>query len=89
MILLAIGTFLSGAVYEATCVFWVHFSERGRPFKTGLFSMLAATAEVCGIGASVHDWWLAPFFIVGYGTGTVIAIKLKAWWLHEPSLTET
>ncbi len=83
MILLALGTFLSGAVYEATCVFWVHFSERGKPFKTGMISMLTATAEVCGIVASVHDWWLAPFFIVGYGSGTVIAIYLKQRWLSQ------
>lgn len=79
--LLAIVTFVSGAAYEATCVFWVHYSEKGS-LKTTVFSMLAATAEVAGIGASVHDWHLAPFFIVGYGTGTALAVIVKRRWLR-------
>lgn len=69
--------FAGGAVYEAGCVFWVHHSEAGRPYTTSLFSMLCAAAQVAGIGESVHNLWIAPFFVVGYGVGTFAAVKLK------------
>jgi len=68
---------VSGALYEAACVGWVHFSERGRAFPTSLFSMLAATAEVTGVLDSVHDIRVAPFFVAGYGIGTYVAVKWK------------
>ena len=80
MALLALGTFASGAVYEATCVFWVHFSEKGNPLKTAVFSMLTATATVTGIGMSVTDWHYAPFFILGHGMGTALAVAAKRRW---------
>ena len=73
----AVIAFLGGAVYEAGCVFWVHYSESGRPYATALVSMLCATAQVAGIGESVRDLRIAPFFIIGYGVGTFFAVKLK------------
>lgn len=69
--------FIGGAIYEAGCVGWVHYSERKRPFITALFSMLCATAQVLGIGVSVNSVIAAPFFIIGYGVGTYIAVKIK------------
>jgi len=69
--------FFGGAVYEAGCVGWVHYAERGRPFATALFSMLCATAQVAGIGESVHDLAAAPFFVLGWGVGTYGAVVLK------------
>lgn len=69
--------FVGGAVYEAGCVGWVHYSERARPLPTALFSMLCAAAQVAGIGESVKTLVAAPFFIVGYGVGTYGAVALK------------
>lgn len=66
--------FLSGAAVEATAVFWVHYSEDGRPFVAGAFSMLQATAMVFGIGEAVRDRYAAPAFVLGYGAGTALAI---------------
>lgn len=77
MIQHAILTFVCGALYEAACVGWVHFSERGRATITSLFSMLAAGAEVTGVLDSARDVRLAPFFVIGYGVGTFIAVRLK------------
>lgn len=73
----AIVAFSGGAVYEAGCVFWVHYSEAGRPWLTAGVSMLCAAAQVAGIGESVHSPIVAPFFVIGYGVGTFFAVKLK------------
>lgn len=70
--------FLGGAAYESTCVYWVHYSERGRPALTAVFSMAAAAAQVAGIGTSIHDMWCAPFFVAGYGAGTFAAVAFKS-----------
>lgn len=77
MIATAILVFLCGAIYEAACVGWVHFSERGKPFATSVFSMAAAGAEVTGILEAAHDLRIAPFFVLGYGVGTYLAVALK------------
>jgi hypothetical protein len=70
--------FVGGAVYEAGCVGWVHFSEKNRPVPTAIFSMLCAAAQVAGIGESVHTLAAAPFFVLGYGVGTFAAVAYKA-----------
>lgn len=77
MIVHGILAFVCGALYEAACVGWVHFSERGKPLHTSTFSMLAATAEVTGILDSAHDIRVAPFFVLGYGVGTYLAVRWK------------
>ena len=69
--------FLGGAAYEAACVAWVHFSERGEAGKTAAAAMLCAAAQVIGIGESVHTLIAAPFFIIGYGVGTWGAVRYK------------
>ena len=73
--------FLSGAVIECACVFWVHFSERGRALATAFCSMCIGTAQVFGIGESVHDWHYGPYFVLGYGAGTAVAVwgKSRLW----------
>jgi hypothetical protein len=77
--------FVGGAAYEAGCVGWVHFAERGRPMITALFSMLCATAQVAGIGESVQTLYAAPFFVVGYGAGTYAAVRFKRRWTKSES----
>lgn len=77
MILPGLIAFVCGALYEAACVGWVHFSERDKPRHTAAFSMLAATAEVTGVLDSVRDFHAAPFFVVGYGVGTYLAVPWK------------
>lgn len=69
---------VAGAAYEAACVGWVHFSERGRALPTAGFSMLAALAEVTGVLDSVRDIRVAPFFVLGYGVGTYAAVRWKS-----------
>ena len=77
MILEAAATFLAGAAYEAACVGWVHYSEKGRPISTALFSMALALAQVVGVGESVKDWHMAPFFVLGYAAGSFCAVEFK------------
>jgi hypothetical protein len=72
-----VSAFVLGAIYEVGCVFWVHFSEKGEPGSTAFFSMVLAAAEVAGIGESIHDLHAAPFFVLGYGTGTFVAVSFK------------
>ncbi len=70
-------TFLSGAGYELGCVLWTHHSERGEPFKTAAWSMALAACQVLGIGEAVHDFRLAPVFVIGYGFGTFVGVTWK------------
>lgn len=74
MIYAPLVVFLGGAVYEAAAVAWVHYAERKSPTKAALFAMICATALVVGIGESVKDFWMAPYFIVGKGAGTFCAV---------------
>jgi hypothetical protein len=70
-------TFLAGLFLEGTAVFWTHYSERGRALIAASLSGGQALALVLGIGESVRDLRLAPFFVLGYGTGSYVAVKLK------------
>lgn len=74
----AVVVFLCGALYEAGCIGFIHFSERGRPLATALCSMLTCGAEISGILGSVHDWRTAPFYVLGYGTGAYCAVRYKS-----------
>jgi hypothetical protein len=69
--------FASGAAIEATAIWWVHHSERRAWIKASLCSMLYGIAQVTGIGESIRNWHVAPWFVLGYGVGTAIAVKLK------------
>lgn len=73
----AILIFACGALYEAACVGFVHFSERQRPLPTALCSMATAAAVVTGILGSVSDWHDAPWFVLGHGVGAYWAVRLK------------
>lgn len=79
MILLLI--FLCGAIYEAACVGFIHYSERGRPSMTALCSMLAISVQLTGIITSVRDWHRAPVFVTGLGCGSFLAV----WWKARKS----
>lgn len=81
-ILDCIIVFFGGAIYEAGCVGWVHYSEKSQPIPTALFGILCATAQVAGIGESVHTHAAAPFFILGYGVGTYFAVWIKRKYLN-------
>lgn len=70
-------TFAAGFTVETACVYWVHFSERGRALPTALCSMAIGTAQVMGIGEAVHDWRLGLPFVIGYGSGTFLAVRRK------------
>lgn len=79
MLIACLVAFISGVVIEASCVMWVHYSERDDAAKTALFSMIVALAQVAGIGEAIHDWHIAPFFVLGYGVGTYTTMKVKTW----------
>jgi hypothetical protein len=71
-------TFASGFANEAMAVLWVHASERGKAGWTALCSAIQALALVVGVGESVHDWHVAPAFIVGYTLGSYVAVRIKS-----------
>jgi hypothetical protein len=39
--------------------------------------MMQAAATIAGVGESVHDMRIAPFFVLGCGAGTFAAIVWK------------
>lgn len=73
----AVVAFVSGAAFEASCVAWVHYSEKNEAAKAAFVSMLIALANLAGVGESLHDLRVAPAFVLGYGLGTYATIKLK------------
>ena len=77
--------FLGGALYEAACVGWAHYTEKKHPLVASIFSMLCAASQVAGIGVSINTIVAAPFFVAGYGFGTYMAVSLKKRWLPESS----
>lgn len=68
----------AGFAIETACVYWVHFSERGRALPTALCSMIIGAAQVLGIGESIRDWHVGACFVLGYGAGTFTAVRLKS-----------
>jgi hypothetical protein len=77
MIIDCVLAFFGGALYEASCVAWVHYSETGDAFRAALVSMLVAACTVVGVVESIRNIIAAPFFIFGYGIGTYIAVSFK------------
>lgn len=75
--LLPLLVFVCGAFYEASCVGFVHNTTQSRPSTTALMSMLAGLAEVTGIFSSVHDWHVAPFYVLGLGAGSYGGVWMK------------
>ena len=74
---LAICAFLSGALYEMGCVFWVHYSEAGRARPAVGWSMFNAIVTIAGTEAFLTGWVPRVAFVLGFGTGTYFAIRLK------------
>lgn len=79
-VIVCLLAFFSGAIYELCCVWWVHYSEQGKPIQTGIWSMVAATCQVLGIGQSVIHLYAAPFFVLGYGAGSYLGV---IWAKHQ------
>lgn len=73
----ALVTFLSGAIFEAGCVAWVHYSEKNEAAKAAIVSMLNALVTLVGVGESLRDLRMAPAYVLGYGAGTYVMIRWK------------
>lgn len=78
MSLAALLAFASGFTIETACVYWVHFSERNRALPTSLCTVAIFTAQVTGIGSSIHDWRITCAFVLGGAIGTFLAVRRKA-----------
>jgi hypothetical protein len=77
MILGALLSFSLGTLYEICGTYWVSYSVRRLPVRAALASMACAAAQVGGVLACVARPVNAPFFCVGYGLGTYIAVRLQ------------
>lgn len=73
-----IFTFLCGAAYECGCVFWVHYSEKGKKLPAVLWSCFNALVTVLGIESFLKNWVLALAYILGFGAGTYLAMRIKS-----------
>lgn len=79
MVINCMVAFFGGALYEAACVGWTHYSECARPRQAAFFSALCAISQIAGIGESITTWAAAPFFVLGYSLGTYAAVSFKKW----------
>jgi len=72
--------FVAGATFECLCVFWVHFSERGKWFKTALCSSSLFVAQRTGLAEALlsnHHWSATIACGIGYGFGAGLGVWLK------------
>jgi len=67
-------TFICGAVYEITSVYWLFSTQHLKPFRAAFWSMVQATVMLTGIAESINDRSSALCFVCGYGFGTGIAV---------------
>ena len=68
--------FSSGVVYEAGCVFWVHFAERKDVGAAVTFSCLNAIVTISGVEAFLKSRASKIAYVVGCGTGTFLALAM-------------
>lgn len=69
--------FTVGAVYDALNVGFMHASEKGRPIRAGVFSVLVGLAAFVGFREAIEDIWMLPFLLSGYFVGTYWAVRAK------------
>lgn len=79
MIYLVLIPFLGGLFVEALAVLWVHYSERNAQLPLFLTSLGLGTANVLGLGSAIIHWQAALAFILGYGLGPLLGIRIKKW----------
>ncbi len=70
-------TFWCGAAYECGCVFWVHYSEKGKALQAVILSMFNALVTVIGVEQFLKGWLFVISYVFGFGFGTFLAIKIK------------
>lgn len=70
-------TFACGAAYECGCVFWVYYSEKRRAGPAVAWSCFNALVTVIGIESFLKSWLFALAYVIGFGVGTYLAIRIK------------
>lgn len=73
-------TFACGAAYECGCVFWVAHAEAGRASKAVTWSMFNALVTCIGVEQFLKGPYFVGAYVLGYGFGTYVAIKIKSRW---------
>ncbi len=69
-------TFLIATIYNILNILWAHYTKHQLPGKLALVSSFSASCMVFGIGPSIRDYNIAPFFILGYGFGGFLGAHL-------------
>lgn len=70
-------TFACGAAYECGCVFWVHYAERDRRLPAVAWSCFNAAVTVIGVESFLKGLPMAVAYVMGFGTGTYLAMLIK------------
>lgn len=70
-------TFVCGAAYEGTAVFWAHYSERGDGLRAALSSTACALVACVGFGEALHRPAMITAYALGFGAGTYVAVAIK------------
>ena len=80
-------TFLCGAGYEAACVYWTHYAEKGRPLATGSCAMVAALLTCVGLGEALHHPAGIAAYVGGFGVGSTLGVwmkgRLRFFWRYR------
>jgi len=65
-----------GLVAEGLCTRWVQAVAQKRAIRAGFLSSLWAGFILLGIEKSMQQGWAAASWVVGYGAGSYLVVKL-------------
>jgi hypothetical protein len=81
-------TFAAGAAYELGCVFWVMYSEAKQAGRAVPWSMFNALVTAIGVEHFLRGPLFVGAYVVGFGAGTYVAIRLKIRLLRADAARE-
>ena len=75
--LLVLASFVSGAVANGICVWWVHYAESDKALAIMVVGWLEGAAIVFGVREGVFDFKCGLAYVFGYGIGPALAVIAK------------
>lgn len=72
----AAGVFFAAALCDACLTAWTLFAAIRDAAACAVLSMLVAACSVLGIGESLKDSRYALFYVVGFGVGSYVTVRL-------------
>ena len=70
--------FFLGFGFEILYLAWLHFADRGAPWRAAILSMVVGAVSLAGVATAIRDQWQGVLLILGYGAGSYVVAKWNA-----------